>query len=736
MHISKVSLINYRNFKNSKFLFSTGINTIIGENASGKTNLFRAIRLLLDNSMRRSAMNLEEMDFARELSNWRGHWIIISLEFEDVSQDEEIQALFLHGLGNLENENIDRATYNLIFRPNKIIRRELSQLELGNHDGLEQILSNIKISDYETVITGKSSADFNDPITYQTLVGDFENVNFPNELNSPSIGGEVPPILSMSNVISFTFVRALRDVVSEFHRNRTNPLLNLLKQKSGEIKQEDFDPITQQAKELNETIGELSDVTNVKNDIVRTVNDTVGDAYSPSSLSIKSNLPEEAEQLFQSLKLAIAESDDGYEGDIHEMSLGGANLIYLTLKLLEFEYQQSNQSIANFLLIEEPEAHIHTHIQKSLFDKVNYPNTQIIYSTHSSHISEVSNIKKVNVIGKVDGQYQAFQPATGLTNPQVGFAQRYLDAIRSNLLFAKSVVLVEGDAEEILIPILIKKALGVSLDELGISLVNIRSTGFENIALLFHNDRIRKKCSIVTDLDDTFFDTSAVATDSEAVRKAKAKAIGSRDTGINRKISLDAFCSDNPWLEVFYAPHTFEVDFIAAGNSRPFISILEDIYKDAGTIATSKTELESGNIEEYGKRALTMANHIGKGWFALVLGKAIDHTTVIPDYIVNAIFFAHGSISDEVLLNILNYHLINVTKDLESSREYVATTHGQDGKWYKDWNAYIQGRQIAIDAFTAELNQFRDKHLDSLQIKSAIVNHFPDDSINSVLARI
>ena len=39
--------------------------------------------------------------------------------------------------------------------------------------------------------------------------------------------------------------------------------------------------------------------------------------------------------------------------------------------------------------------------------------------------------------------------------------QRYLDAVRSNLLFAKSVLLVEGDAEEILIPVMFKKVLGL-----------------------------------------------------------------------------------------------------------------------------------------------------------------------------------------------------------------------------------------------------------------------------------
>ncbi len=155
------------------------------------------------------------------------------------------------------------------------------------------------------------------------------------------------------------------------------------------------------------------------------------------------------------------------------MSLGGANLIYLTLKLLEFKYQKVKQSFANFLLIEEPEAHIHTHIQKTLFDKLNYSDTQVIYSTHSTHISEVSNVENINILSRAEGKCEAYQPATGLNPEEVGNIQRYLDAVRSNLLFAKSVVLVEGDAEEILIPILVKKVMGVTLDELGISLINM-----------------------------------------------------------------------------------------------------------------------------------------------------------------------------------------------------------------------------------------------------------------------
>ncbi|OWK18964.1 hypothetical protein AJ88_46735 [Mesorhizobium amorphae CCBAU 01583] len=202
-----------------------------------------------------------------------------------------------------------------------------------------------------------------------------------------------------------------------------------------------------------------------------------------------------------------------------------------------------------------------------MFDKLNYPNTQVIYSTHSPHISEVSNVENINILGRVGGRCEAFQPATGLTPLEVGNIQRYLDAVRSNLLFAKSVILVEGDAEEILMPIIIKKVLGVSLDELGVSLINIRSTGFENVAVLFHDQRIRKRCSIVTDLDAAFIDTDPNPADAPPLATAKKRALGSQKAGISRRAALGEFAKDNPWVQPFFASHTFEVDFVAAGTA-------------------------------------------------------------------------------------------------------------------------------------------------------------------------
>jgi putative ATP-dependent endonuclease of OLD family len=482
----------------------------------------------------------------------------------------------------------------------------------------------------------------------------------------------------------------------------------LLKSKSGEIDPALFKPIIEKVKDLNDSIEGLPDVQTVRTDIIGTIKDAAGETYSPSSLSIKSDLSDEADKLFQSLRLFIGESEEGYEGAIHELSLGGANLIYLTLKLLEFKYQKAKQSFANFLLIEEPEAHIHTHIQKTLFDRLNYTNTQIIYSTHSTHISEVSNVQNVNILGRHAGRCEAYQPANGLKPDEIGNIQRYLDAVRSNLLFAKSVILVEGDAEEILIPILVKKVLGLSLDELGISLINIRSTGFENVAVLFHDTRIRKKCSIITDLDQSIIDTTPVPSDPESLRKFKVKCQGSEEAGIARKAKLKLLTVGNSWIATFFAPNTFEVDFVTAGNAEKVVSVLDQVYTDTNTIATAKTEIESVNIALYGKRVLTMATNQGKGWFAILLGKGVDYQTAIPDYILDAIFFAHPNVTKEIWFNVLSYRLCCIAKNGHSTPAEIADF------------------KTKLDSFKGGIINFDD-------ILNEIQSTFPDDQINKIL---
>ncbi|WP_219094929.1 ATP-dependent endonuclease [Pseudomonas sp. UMAB-40] len=705
MHLSKVTLVNYRNFERESFLFEKGINTIIGENGAGKSNLFRAIRLLLDSNIYRSAYALDENDFFRMKGSWKGHWIIISLEFDEIDHNEAVQSLFLHRGATIDGSRVGRATYNLIFRPNQSTRAPLSQLEFGDVEGLKNLQEQITISDYEPYFTGRSVADFKDPEIYRTVVGDFKAVKFP-AVTSHLVGSPIPNQLSVAREVSFTFIKALRDVVSDFSGNRQNPLLNLLKRKSEEIDHERYRPITDKVKALNNDIEVLSDVQEVRFDILDTIAETAGEAYSPAGLHIKSDLPSEADKLFQSLKLFVGENDENYAGDISELSLGGANLIYLTLKLLEFKYQKQRETVANFLIIEEPEAHIHTHIQKTLFGNIKFDNTQIIYSTHSTHISEASNVEKVNVLARKGLRCESYQPATGLSVSEIRHLQRYLDATRSSLLFAKGVMLIEGDAEEIMIPALVKEVLGISLDELGVSLINIRSTGFENVACVFHKTRIKRYCSIITDLDAAIAETEPLVGDKPAMIKYKRKMAASEKAGLSRKVRLDNFCRGNRYMSVHYADHTFEVDFVKCGNEEEVADVVDTVYEDESTKILAKKEINSGEIAAYGKRVLTMATNAGKGWFAIQLAEKVGPCSTIPNYILNAVFNAQPEISDSLRLRIIKYRI----------------------KTLKHF-AYFEDYAMAVSEAEEQIRALEDNIIDYENVMNALELIFPEDHV-------
>jgi len=660
MYISKLSIRNYRNFQNSMLNFHNGINTIIGENGSGKTNVMHALRLLIDESLPRK-INFYESDFNRSI-NWKGHWIIIRIEFAELDPSEECQAIAMHKVGSMEEYDEKTGSYSLIYRPNEIIRKTLYEYsELGDKTtaGLSEILENITLNDYELTYRGRGNIDFSLDENYAKYVGDFDNIIFPNpEILQEDVYGSRLFGYSIPHELSCTFIKALRDVESDLRSYRDNPLLNLLRGKEKDITVAQKDSIETKVSELNEEISELKEVKTVSHGISDSMKQAIGETYAPN-IDIRSELPSEMEKLLQSLKLWVGDPDDeGYKGRIWELSLGGANLIYFSLKLLEYENVKSQDKIANFLLIEEPEAHIHNHIQKTLFQKLHNRDTQIIITTYSTNISSVSKISSMNVLSRSNKTAEVFNPANGLNDVQIRALERYLDAVRTNLLFAKGVLLVEGDAEEILIPQMIKKSFGVSLDEIGVSLINIGSTGFQNVAVIFNDMRIKKKCSIVTDLDTSILTLPADERDDS---KEQKKCRNSQLSGASRKVKLDAFCTGNKWVVPFYGKHTFEVEFVKAGNDYEIQQVVNSEYKKQADKDRINALLADSNVEVYGKEVLRLADSLGKGWFALMITEHVDHLTTIPSYIIKAIVNASPHINEKTLISIAKYRLTQLT---------------------------------------------------------------------------
>ena len=237
--------------------------------------------------------------------------------------------------------------------------------------------------------------------------------------------------------VACTFVRALRDVVAELRPYRSSPLLTLLRGMESEIEITEADRITGQVRTLNDDISSLQEIKELAAGIEGALKKAIGYTYGPN-VSIESALPDSMERLLQRLVVLVGDSSgSAYRGELQEQSLGVANLVYLALKLLEYELKLSTDRVAHFFLIEEPEAHIHTHIQKTLFSNLPSKKTQVIVSTHSTHISSAAKIASVNVLAKKDDHVEVYQPANGLSPIEITRLERYLDAVRSTLLFAK-----------------------------------------------------------------------------------------------------------------------------------------------------------------------------------------------------------------------------------------------------------------------------------------------------------
>ncbi|MEA3225605.1 MAG: ATP-dependent endonuclease, partial [Planctomycetota bacterium] len=69
------------------------------------------------------------------------------------------------------------------------------------------------------------------------------------------------------------------------------------------------------------------------------------------------------------------------------------------------------------------------------------------------------------------------------------FLERFLDVTKANLFFAHGVLIVEGDAEAILLPVL-ARLIGRDLTEHGVSIVNVGGTGLRRFSRIFqrYND--------------------------------------------------------------------------------------------------------------------------------------------------------------------------------------------------------------------------------------------------------
>jgi len=674
MYLSGLQLKNFRNFRESCFLFGKGSNTIIGENDSGKSNALIGLRILLDDSFFYNTKRLKESDFSYTLGNWKGHWIIISATFSGITStekeseictslvvDDEELSSSMSSL--LSSDDRDHGTVTLFIRPQKNVRKKLFDVA-GDSEKFEDVRNSIRLSDYEFYFTAKSTADFCNTNIYEEIVGDIDNCSAvdPEDDNSSILGTRIT-IADVQSHISVVFIDALRDVLRELHTPR-NPIRRIIESIESSIDVNNVEAVKNKIKELNSIISNIQEVGVIGDDMNKKLLDILGVVYSPE-INLASELSDEINSLSRFITMKPKNEDD-----LDLLGLGHLNMIYVALKIVEFEACRSRE-LLNIMIIEEPEAHIHSHIQKTLFRNLSVEEsyTQVLMTTHSVHLAESSEISSMNILKNYRQNSKAMQPThqldvfgrSKLKRKRLSLTksiERYLDAKRNVLLFSKGVLLVEGDGEEILLPNMVRSAYGISLDEIGIGLVNVGSTAFEYIACVFDDSRIQRFCAILTDMD-----VQAVG-DTSSFFKPNAEAYGQQ-----RKDKLDELFGENRWVDMYYANHTFEIEFANSGENVDYLAkSIDKIYVKKDSIAEHIGRIK--NADTLNEEVLFLSNNTGKGWFATIIADEIDECVSIPHYIAKALAFAsQETMSLQIYSKMLQYSL--AFYDDEESNTYL-----------------------------------------------------------------
>ena len=594
MYLSNLRIANFRNFETVDIPLDGNI-VLLGENRVGKSNLLFAIRLVIDPTLPDSARQLKLSDFWDGCDLSTSPQIEIHLEFADFDSDASLSAL-LTDFRIAENPALARLSY--VFRKKEDIAGEPKSSE-----------------DCEFIVFG----------------GGQESRTIPSRVRRR---------------IAIDMLDALRDAEAQLASWRNSPLRPLLEDAFGSLSRADLDRVASALESATGTMEAFTPIKNLEESLRGGILNLAGTAHD---LNARLRFaPTDPLRLMRSISMFI---DDGKRG-ITEASLGSANVALISLKLAEFAWRRAkNERNFSLLCIEEPEAHLHPQLQRAVFDKLfnNADKAQsLIVTSHSPTLASIAPLRSVVRLCRDDcGRTHAFSLAKlPVTTDELDDIERYLTATRAELLFAKGVIFVEGDAEEVLIPGF-AEAMGLNLDELGITVCSVAGVNFEPYVKLAGSLGIR--IAVITDWDP--LDGS-----KQPLGKARAISIWDAFCAVRpemHKLSAEEKawfvdkgfeeCSD-VWKKagIFLSPQTFEV---SVANTPILKDALLNILDAQGFGSLRSSRIASWRTGQDPEPAqlLAMISDIGKGRLAAKLKKKASGLAP-PEYIAAAIQYVVSNV--------------------------------------------------------------------------------------------
>lgn len=504
MFINKIHIEGFRNFEDSQIEFNEGVNVIIGHNNAGKTNLLKALSLVLDY---KSPRKLEIDDFNKNtpISNLKAQppKVTITLSItesanEDLTADDLVTVA--PWLTKLESPYQAQLTY-VFFLPE------------SEHYA------------YLTALAGETETKN----AWLKIKHDFLR-KYVHKIYGGNPALQSPADAENLQKFDYQFLHAIRDVERDMLTGRSSLLREVIdffmdfqiKNDNTKDKETKHSEITAHKQvfsaDAQALITQLQTRMQEGRDHIMKYADETGAAFNGAKPGFDGQISEI--EMYSALKLIITHTT-GIEIPATHNGLGYNNLIYMSLLLAKMqvdingEYLGSNAKVFPVLVIEEPEAHLHPSLQYKLLKFLHSKNTQnarqIFISSHSTNITAAVSLDQIICLsGSNSGRVNIGYPGKVFSNDEAGrnsksYVQRFLDATRSDMLFAKNIIMVEGISEQLLIPTL-ARYIDKNIEDSHTVVINVSGRYFDHFLKLFDTNNqhtIHKTVACITDRDPT-----------------------------------------------------------------------------------------------------------------------------------------------------------------------------------------------------------------------------------------
>jgi predicted ATP-dependent endonuclease of OLD family len=505
MYLSKIEIKNYRNFSNSEITFQEGVNVIIGQNNSGKSNLLRALDLVIGSEFAKKPTVsdfFQPMDVSPyfeknddgSLKRSKPPSISISLIVKQSSADKEVVPMdsntVYHWKVKIEPPYEARLTYKSFLPSGEEQAKYQKEIIKLIEDGKTQSVHFWRLLDRE----------FIRKYVYRIYGGDESQENIADRENL--------------NRFDFQFLNAIRDVEKELFSGQNTLLKDVLDYfldhklakdttKSDEEKEEILESKRNDFSEKSRVlIDSLKD--RIDTDPILEYATNIGASLGGDEPNFEGEITEVG--LFSALRLMIKKIA-GFDVPVTHNGLGYNNLIYISVLLSKMQMSMEDytsiddQKVFPMLIVEEPEAHLHPSMQfkllkflKENLEGKNKKVRQVFVTTHSTHITSSVDLDEIICLNVDDtGKLQVAYPGRVFVEgneeemKSKAYVKRFLDATKSDMLFAKSVLLVEGLAEQLLMDVFVKYVIGKdkSLADYHTAVISVGGRYFDHFLKLF-----------------------------------------------------------------------------------------------------------------------------------------------------------------------------------------------------------------------------------------------------------